>query len=97
MVKYTEILRLANILMRKRIPFYIHELFNGWQICYPTYDLGGRVCSVIEHDGSYGRENDQLEIMGLLTPDEQDMDDVLGYLTADEVAERIEKHYTANK
>ena len=47
------------------------------------------VCSVIEHCGSYGREEDKLEIMGLLTEEELEVDEVKGYLTAEEVFGRI--------
>lgn len=47
----------------------------------------------IEHYGSYGKDEDKLEIMGLLTPDEEEHDSVLGYLTAEDVFERIRKHH----
>ena len=47
----------------------------------------------IEHSGSYGSKKDLLEIMGLLTPEEQKLNSVLGYLTAREVFERIERDW----
>jgi hypothetical protein len=47
----------------------------------------------IEHYGSYGNSCDELEIMGLLTPEEVEYDSVVGYLTAEDVFERIRKHY----
>lgn len=45
--------------------------------------------SVICGLGTYGAEEGLLEIMGLLTEEEQENDDVVGYLTAAEVLERI--------
>lgn len=51
------------------------------------------VCSVICGYGSYGYEEGLLEIMGLLTPEEEQLDSVAGYLTADDVFNRIKKHW----
>ena len=51
------------------------------------------VCSAIEHNGSYGREADKIKIMGLLTDEESKYDSVVGGLSAQEVFERIKKHY----
>jgi hypothetical protein len=47
----------------------------------------------IEHYASYGRSEDLLEIMGLLTSEEEGYDSVKGYLTAEDVFQRIKKHY----
>lgn len=47
----------------------------------------------IEHYVSYGNEQDKLEIMGLLTPEEKKNDSVLGYLSAEEVFSRINRHW----
>ena len=82
-----------------------NEYMGGYHLCYPknndpdcvekeTFDI---VCSVIEHDGSYGREQDLLEIMGLLTDEEYEHDEVVGFLSAENVFERIKKHYDAVK
>lgn len=38
----------------------------------------------VEHFGSYGNEDDQEEIMGLLTPEEEKWDSVIGHLSAEE-------------
>ena len=38
-----------------------------------------------EHDGSYGRTDDKLELMGLLTKEESECDEVEGWLTAEDV------------
>lgn len=48
-----------------------------------------------EHDGSYGRTDDKLELMGLLTKEESECDEVEGWLTAEDVFNRISKHYNA--
>ena len=51
------------------------------------------VCSVVFGHGTYGFESGKLEIMGLLTPEEEKYDSVIGYLTAKDVFDRISKHY----
>ena len=65
--------------------------FNmGYQIC--VYDAQNeQVISVIEGMGTYGAEDDLLEIMGLLTEEEGHTDCVRGWLTAENVFERIMK------
>lgn len=65
MEKYNEILKLKEMLTQHRIPFDFSEFHGGYHICYPSKD--NVICSVIEHDYSYGREKDKLEIQGLLT------------------------------
>ena len=49
--------------------------------------------SVLSKDsGTYGSEEDKLEITGLLTEIEEEEDSVRGWLTAEEVFKRIKKH-----
>lgn len=93
---YEEIIKLHSMLADSLIPHVIRRSFDGWQVCYPFFG-DGRVISVIEHQGSYGRHNDLLEIMGLLTPEEETHDSVAGHLTADDVFGRIKKHWEENK
>jgi hypothetical protein len=97
MAEYKEIVKLKEKLEEAKIPFEFSTLFDGYQICYPEKNTKDkedvRECSVIEHYGSYGHSVDLLEIMGLLTEEESQDDDVLGYLSADEVFQRIKKHY----
>ena len=88
---YVEIIRLHSRLLVAQIPHDFHKAFDGWQICYPSAQ--NCTCSVIEHFGSYGHEDDKLEIMGLLTEAEQEHNSVLGWLTARNVFKRIEAHY----
>lgn len=50
-----------------------------------------RLVSAIEGSGTYGSEDDLLEIMGLLTEEEKKEDTVVGWLTAENVFNRIMK------
>lgn len=91
-LEYKEILRLSEMLARAQIPHVLEHIWDGWRLAY----LVGEdvVCSVIEHRMSYGQEADRLEIMGLLTAEEeQTYGDVLGWLTAEDVFERIKAHH----
>lgn len=89
---YKEIHVLNELLNKAGIPHTMKRFRDGWQICYPV-DEKGRVMDAIEYHGSYGVEEDLLEIMGLLTPEEKSQESVLGHLTAQEVFERIKRHY----
>lgn len=93
--KYQEIIKLDKMLAEANIPHTTKRLFDGWQVCYPV-DVHEPDCvmDAVEHFGSYGHEHDELEIMGLLTPKEEEDDPVLGYLTAEDVFERIREHYS---
>ncbi len=90
--RYREILRLDAMLTQKGIPHTFHKFMDGWQVIYPE-DGEERVMDAIEHFGSYGHEDDLIEIMGLLTPEELKHDSVLGGLTAEDVCSRIERHW----
>ena len=90
--KYREILKLDRMLCEAKIPHTFKRLMDGWQVCYPS---NGKdiVMDAIEHQHSYGNNDDLLEIMGLLTEEESQHDSVAGWLTAENVFERIRKHY----
>lgn len=92
---YQNILLLKDLLEKEAIPFDFDELFGGYVIAYPSKEEC--VCSVIEHKYSYGSSSDLLEIMGLLTKEEEAEDDVAGYLTALDVYDRIKTHWNKNK
>lgn len=66
---------------------------ESYQICYPGFRTDIRICSVIQSWVSYGGVNDLLEIQGL-THEENDVE---GHLDANEVFERIKKHYRGTK
>ena len=96
--KYRAIFRLHGMLAGNDIPHVIRRNFDGWQVCYPTIRRAEDcVMDAIQTSGSYGREQDLLEIMGLLTPEEEEHDSVAGYLTAEDVFERIKKHWEEHK
>ncbi|MBR4432323.1 MAG: hypothetical protein IKS76_03865 [Paludibacteraceae bacterium] len=54
---------------------------------------GERLFDAICHYGSYGYHNGLLEIMGTIVDEDSDSDSVVGYLTADDVIDRIIKTY----
>ena len=101
---YKEIIKLKEMLENANIPFdffrwlenddlpkdYL-DVMDGYVLKYPNR-CSGEVCSVIEHGGSYGHEADKLEIMGLTGTD-----DVEGWLSAEEVFNRIKKHYESEE
>lgn len=92
--RYREILRLYNMLAADGIPVVLQKKYDGWQLEYPCrYTEGERACSVVENFGSYGHEDDRLEIMGLLTDEEEENDSVRGWLTAEDVYLRIVSHH----
>lgn len=106
MRKFNEIVKLHEMLLEAGIehtwndrnpPGYPKQITSsqeidfGWQIIVYRPN-GRRLVSVIEGYGTYGNEVDRLEIMGLLTPEEEETyGEVRGYLTADDVFERIVK------
>lgn len=103
-----EIKRLAEMLKEAGIPFQwdvqdYRPYFDDWryQIFYPNMQVsihGIRYsCSVVQGTGTYGYDDNLLEISGLLSPEEMEFDDVKGWMTAEEVFERIKKHYEGSK
>ena len=94
--KYQEILKLHVMLLDKDIPHEINRDIDGWHIHYPCFGRE-RVLSAVEFKGTHGAEQDLIEIMGLLTPGEFLMDSVKGYLTAENVFNRIKEHYEEHK
>jgi hypothetical protein len=98
-MEYKEIFKLMEMLTQEGIPFEFIDLhgvmLEGWQICYPSRDTD-LVCSIVEHKYSYGNYADRLEIMGLLTEEERASgDSVMGWLTAEDVFQRIKEHWEA--
>lgn len=92
-MEYNEILKLRKMLAGMKIPNEWERLYDGYHIGYPSLDPGKIICSVVEHEYSYGSGDDLLEIMGLLTEKEKVSNDVCGGLTADEVFRRIMQDY----
>ena len=81
---------------RSRFAEETRDEYNwGWQIIIYK-ENGNRLVSAIEGFGSHGyglngEQGDLIEIMGLLTPEEEKDDSVLGWLTAEEVFRRIKE------
>lgn len=71
------------------------ELDPGYQIIIE--ECGKRIISVVEGFGSYGFEVNRLEIMGLLTDEELDADSVVGWLSAENVFDRIKEYFENGK
>ena len=101
-----EMEKLEKYLMDKNIPYEINIVKSYdsiWpikldktpayykQICVPVFDSEKRKWDAVCHWGTYGFEDGLLEIMGdILTEEDLEYDTVKGFLTADEVIERIE-------
>lgn len=85
-----EIEKLAKLLTNANIPFEYNSVITSRdQICYPSRD--NCICDAVCHQYSYGGNEGLLEIMGLVR--EECADDVEGWLTAEEVFERIKHDY----
>lgn len=88
---------------RKLLNIIAPDLIDRYQICYPEgsfYNDEERWISVIEGFGTYGSEQDRLEIMGGFTPWERytlNDDDVIGGLTARNVFKRIKNKWEEDK
>ncbi len=94
--KWTEIYKLKDMLEREGIPFDWSKGDRIVQIEYPNGKRGrnGRVLSAIQGQGTFGGNQDLIEINGLLTEEEKKRNSVVGFLTAEEVYSRIDKHYS---
>ena len=86
---YQPIMRLADLCEREGISFTVRPLFDGLQLLCPS--LKEKEFDVICHSYSYGHEQGELEVMGAIC--NSDDDNVEGYLTVEEVFERIKKYY----
>lgn len=101
---YTEILKLKEMLEKANIPFTFTDDRFGYKKrglpyteFYPAYQIRmNEDIDVIQLFGSYGSDQDLLEIMGALTEEEAAENSVLGYLTADEVFKRFKYCYENN-
>lgn len=93
MKKYKEIFKLKDMLKKEDIEYEFYdksEDFSIENIHIEHYQIiihknGERLVSVIEGNGTFGSEQDRLEIMGL-TEYEYDVE---GWLSAEEVFKRI--------
>lgn len=103
---YKEIIKLHEMLENEKIPHTFKPWMGGYIIRYFGHkelpndnNYGyqeGVVCSIIEHNISYGHEEDLLEIEGLTKKGDRMSSGVAGYLTAKEVFNRIKENYENN-
>lgn len=112
MISYDEIIKLDDMLNEANIPhtFDVDMFDTQGRVLlrlispnyYPAYqiivfnDKNERLCDAIYHYYSYGYYVGLLEIAGGLTEEEQEVDGVLGYLTADDVFKRFKYCYENN-
>lgn len=99
---YNEIFKLKEMLDKENIPYeFLDWSSNFGSVNTKHYQIvvnnpnkeNERLISVIQGTYTYGGEEDLLEIMGCLTEEEHEFDDVLGHLTALEVFSRIKTNY----
>lgn len=91
---YNEILKLNTMLDDAKIPHMTRRLDDGWQVIYTPYHPDSWVADAIETRYSYGAKDDLLELAGrLLTGEELKRGSVVGELTANDVFQRISKHW----
>ena len=81
--KYQAILKLNELLDKKKIPHELTRRIDGWKIAYPNE----RYCifDAIEHHYSYGSDEDLMEVW------EEGVDDVIGHLDVETVLRMFEK------
>lgn len=90
---YNAILKVSEDLKELNIPHRLKKLYNGYQITFPFTKA-----DIIEHDYSYGSENDLMEVMGfnwnvINKSEYSNYDDVLGHLTEKEVLKLVADKY----
>lgn len=94
-----ELYKLHNLLEDRQIKheFIIEENGKYTRRMIKIHDeIDGQrfeILSAICHYGSYGYEQGLIEILGLLTREEERESNVVGYLTADNVFRRVKKYY----
>lgn len=84
-IDQTEMMKLAFGLRDRGIDFKARSFFDGLQIVVEDGDWDA-VC----HNSSYGHEEGLIEVMGL----PQCEDDVIGWLTAEEVLKMVDESNT---
>lgn len=90
-----EVMRLTLMLDRHNIPYQLDSGCGITRVKYPN--VNKCVCTAAQGNGTYGNLDNLIEISGLLTPEERKWDSVVGWLNADEVFNRISRHYERKK
>lgn len=102
LIKYREIFKLMCLLDTNKIKYEFYDRsqenvygpgnhFIHFQVIINKKNTTERAFSIIEGFGTYGSEDDKLEVMNYFKTDE---DHVLGYLSADETLTIIKKNIT---
>ena len=87
-INNAEMGKLEWLLQEAKIPYRIEYIWGMPSVRY--YGHGeALICEAVCHSGSYGHEIGLLEIMGLTRND----DSVEGWLTSDEVFDRISENW----
>lgn len=102
--KYREMAKLIRLVELDKLEFYLkgkgisYKRIDRWedltqhhQLLINCDEAGWPEWDVICHKGSYGYTDGLLEIAGSLVDEEKDGDSVVGYLTAQDVIDRIER------
>lgn len=90
--RYTEIKKLDRLLTGLGIRHEMHELFDGYQICVPEdHQQNSFEGDAIQHRGSYGAEQDLIEVYGF------NLDGPDGYLTAEAALVYFQKWHLKEK
>lgn len=92
---YNEIFKLKELLEKGNIPFEFKNIYDGYQVIIRNKN-NFKIADAIEHNFSYGNEEDLLEIMRGLTEEEEEFDSVLGGLSSEEVFKRFKYCYENN-
>ena len=92
---YNEIFKLKELLEKGNSPFEFKNIYDGYQIIIKNKN-NFRIADAVEHNFSYGAEEDLLEIMGGLTEEEEELNSVLGWLSSEEVFKRFKYCYENN-
>ncbi len=92
---YNEIFKLKELLEEGNIPFEFKNIYDGYQIIIKNKN-NFRIADAVEHNFSYGAEEDLLEILGGLTEEEEELNSVLGWLSSEEVFKRFKYCYENN-
>lgn len=92
---YNEIFKLKELLEEGNIPFEFKNIYDGYQVIIKNKN-NFRIADAIQHNFSYGNEEDLLEIMGGLTEEEEEFNSVRGWLSSEEVFKRFKYCYENN-
>lgn len=91
MYDYKELNKFADGLWRRGFAIEARDVWGGKQAVARDKD-GNYIGDAILHNGSYGREQNLIEIMGFGINDEEDGDEVVGYLTAEKALQYVDRY-----